>query len=166
MWGCSSGESRNRGRPQVSRTVIVRDQQRAHMAPSGAWTAPGGSRWRPGRLPVASGTLPGMDLGPKFVPKLRVLWFFGPERPQEPPLSVETPGDCADGPKREFGVGTARDGFSKVSEFVETSSQSMPGVAPPKLRKVRTAPKWGVATSGFDKPDFLAQIWHNLFSDS
>ena len=154
------------------------------MAPSGAWTAPGGSRWRPGRLPVASGTLPGMDLGPKFlptpgvaphklrnlgpkfVPKLRVLWFFGPERPQEPPLSVETPGDCADGPKREFGVGTARDGFSKVSEFVETSSQSMPGVAPPKLRKVRTAPKWGVATSGFDKPDFLAQIWHNLFSDS
>ena len=68
--------------PQVSRTVIVRDQQRAHMAPSGAWTAPGGSRWRPGRLPVASGTLPGMDLGPKFVPKLRVLWFFGPERSQ------------------------------------------------------------------------------------
>ena len=130
MWGCSSGESRNRGRPQVSRTVIARDQQRAHMAPSGAWTAPGGSRWRPGRLPVASGTLPGMDLGPKFVPKLRVLWFFGPERSQ---ICAKTTGFMVFwsraasrasavrrnsrglrgrpqkgiwGPKREFGVGT------------------------------------------------------------
>ena len=146
---------------------------RLPVAPGGAWD---GSGWRPGRsrewiwAPNLCqnygfyGFL--VPSGPKFVPKLRVLWFFGPERPQEPPLSVETPGDCADGPKREFGVGTARDGFSKVSEFVEASSQSMPGVAPPKLRKVRTAPKWGVATSGFDKPDFLAQIWHNLFSDS
>ena len=32
----------------------------------------------PGRLPVASGTAPGMDLGPKLVPKQWVLWFFGP----------------------------------------------------------------------------------------
>ena len=169
MWGCSSGESRNRGRPQVSRTVIVRDQQRAHMAPSGAWTAPGGSRWRPGRLPVASGTLPGMDLGPKFVPKLRVLWFFGPERPQEPPLSVETPGDCADGPKREFGAPKGNLGSGRIfkSERIRRDILSIyAGGTPPKLRKVRTAPKWSVATSGFDKPDFLAQIWHNLFSDS
>ena len=94
------------------------------------------------------GATPGMDLGPKFVPKLRVLWFFGPERPQEPPLSVETPGDCADGPKREFGVGTAPGGSQWRPGRLPVASGTLPGmdlgpkfvptpgVAPHKLRNL------------------------------
>ena len=149
---------------------------RLPVAPGGARD---GSRWRPGRsrewiwAPNLCqnygfyGFL--VPSGPKFVPKLRVLWFFGPERPQEPPLSVETPGDCADGPKREFGAPKGNLGSGRIfkSERIRRDILSIyAGGTPPKLRKVRTAPKWGVATSGFDKPDFLAQIWHNLFSDS
>ena len=58
LWGCSRGGSSPRSEPkasQVSRTMIVRDQQRVPIAPGaagtppgGAWTPPGGVRDGPG----------------------------------------------------------------------------------------------------------------------
>ena len=106
MWGCSRGETSPRSEPKAAPGVPYNDCQRPTTRPhrsrccrdASRWRLDA-SRWRPGRprewiwaLNLAK-TVGFMVFWPKLVPKQWVLWFFGPERSQEPP-------PCADGPKK------------------------------------------------------------------
>ena len=112
-------------------------------APPSLPVLPGRLPVAPGRLPVASGTAPGMDLGPKLVPKQWVLWFFGPNWCQNSgfygflaPSGLKSlrlartapKGDWPDGPKitTPSGAGTAPGGAKTVG-FIVFGAPGGPG---------------------------------------